>query len=127
VRQHRALELTEAGLRLLGVITPVLAQLREIVRSIRAPATREALSSITTPRLANHTRLQTAPARAGSMPLDWDLWLMSIGAAPVQPAARLTFTQSSEAMTAAQAGQGVRPVLGLSDHTDSREMARLGI
>lgn len=188
VRRHRALELTEAGLRLLGVVTPVLAQLREIVGSIRAPDTREALSLTTTPgfaalwlvpRLAgftlenpgidvrldasfekrelardgldlavrygpvervtgqmlfseivvpvcaprllssstaplrttadlkNHTLLQTAPARAGSMPLDWDLWLLSIGAAPVQPAARLTFSQYSEAITAAQAGQGV--------------------
>lgn len=188
VRRHRALELTDAGLRLLGVVTPVLAQLRETVASIRTPVGREALALTTTPgfaalwlvpRLAGftreypgidvrldatfemrdlardgldlavrygpvermtgqmlfsetvvpvcaprllrsgiaplrtasdlkgHTLLQTAPAKSGAMPLDWDVWLQSIGAGPVQPVARLTFSQYNEAITAAQAGQGV--------------------
>ena len=188
VRRHRALELTEAGLRLLGAVTPMLAQLRQTVGSIRAPVTREVLALTTTPgfaalwlvpRLASfttshpgidvrldagyavrdlsrdgfdlavkygpvermpgqllfsetvvpvcapglmeeggaplraprdlesHTLLQTAPDKAGVMPLDWDLWLQSVGAAPVQPAARLIFSQYNETITAALAGQGV--------------------
>src|SRR5512145_2516431 len=44
VRRHRSLELTPAGQRLLGAITPMLAQLRETVGAIRAPAARESLA-----------------------------------------------------------------------------------
>lgn len=51
-RQHRALSLTEAGVRLLAVCTAVLGQLRTTVRELRAPARRELLSLTTTPGLA---------------------------------------------------------------------------
>jgi LysR family glycine cleavage system transcriptional activator len=57
--------------------------------------------------LSGHTLLQMAPDKAGLMPLDWDLWLQSVGAAPVQPKARLTFSQYNETITAALAGQGI--------------------
>src|SRR5436189_5119235 len=42
-RRHRALSLTEAGLRLQGTCQAVLAQLRSTVAEIRAPAPRELL------------------------------------------------------------------------------------
>jgi DNA-binding transcriptional LysR family regulator len=52
VRRHRSLELTPAGQRLLGTITPMLAQLRETVGAIRAPAARESLALTAVPGLA---------------------------------------------------------------------------
>lgn len=189
VRRHRALELTEAGRRLLGTVTPLLSQLRQTMMAIRAPAAREQLALTTTPGfaslwliprlpgftrehpridvrldasfesrdlerdgfdlavrygrvgrmpgrslfgesivpvcaprllkkrgaatlrttadLAGHTLLQMAPDASGSMPLEWDSWLQATGAAPVQPAARLTFNQYNETIAAALAGQGV--------------------
>jgi len=51
-RRHRALALTEDGLRLQAVCAGVLAQLREVVSQIRAPTRREVLSISTTPGLA---------------------------------------------------------------------------
>ena len=51
-RRHRALALTEDGLRLQAVCAGVLAQLREVVGQIRAPTRRELLSISTTPGLA---------------------------------------------------------------------------
>jgi DNA-binding transcriptional LysR family regulator len=52
-RRHRALALTEAGLRLQATCQSVLAQLRATVSEIRAPARREVLSLTTTPGLAS--------------------------------------------------------------------------
>lgn len=51
-RQHRALGLTEHGLRLQATCTTVFAQLRTTVGTIRAPARREVLALTTTPGLA---------------------------------------------------------------------------
>lgn len=51
-RRHRAIELTDAGRRLLAVCTTVLAQLREAMATIRAPNAREVLSVTTTPSFA---------------------------------------------------------------------------
>jgi LysR family transcriptional regulator, glycine cleavage system transcriptional activator len=188
VRRHRALELTPAGQRLLGAITPMLAQLRETVAAIRAPSTRETLALTTTPGfaslwliprlagftrehpgvdvrleasfevrdlaregfdiavrygpvdrspgqplfgetivpvcspalleregaplrtpadLARHTLLQVVYANASAMPLEWESWLQANGAAPVQPAALLSFNAFNETITAAVEGQGV--------------------
>lgn len=53
VRRHRALVLTPAGQRLLGAVTPMLAQLRETMAAIRAPAARETLALTTTPGFAS--------------------------------------------------------------------------
>jgi DNA-binding transcriptional LysR family regulator len=52
VRQHRALELTPAGQRLLATCSAVLEQLREAVAEVRAPAARETLALTTTPSFA---------------------------------------------------------------------------
>lgn len=52
-RRHRALSLTEHGLRLHAACTTVLAQLRLTVAEIRAPSGREVLSLTTTPGLAS--------------------------------------------------------------------------
>jgi len=52
IRRHRALELTDAGRRLLAVCTTVLAQLREATAAIRAPLAREQLAVTTTPSFA---------------------------------------------------------------------------
>jgi len=52
VRRHRALALTEAGRRLYATSGAVLAQLRETMAAIRAPATRELLAVTTTPGFA---------------------------------------------------------------------------
>jgi len=51
-RRHRALSLTEHGLRLQATCTAVLAQLRATVAEIRAPNRREVLALTTTPGLA---------------------------------------------------------------------------
>ena len=188
VRRHRALELTPAGQRLLGAITPMLAQLRETVAAIRAPNARETLALTVVPGLAalwliprlvgftrehpgidvrldasyetrdlardgfdlavryapvdrapgrllfgetivpvcspaligpgrsplrtpgdlaRHTLLQMMPGTTGAMPLEWESWLQAVGAAPVQPAARLTFNTYNETIAAALEGQGV--------------------
>ncbi|HEX6704734.1 MAG TPA: transcriptional regulator GcvA [Albitalea sp.] len=52
-RRHRALALTEHGLRLHATCTTVLAQLRATVAEIRAPARREVLALTTTPGFAS--------------------------------------------------------------------------
>jgi len=52
-RRHRALALTEAGVRLQATCQSVLAQLHATVSEIRAPALREVLSLTTTPGLAS--------------------------------------------------------------------------
>ena len=51
-RRHRALSLTEHGLRLQATCATVLAQLRTTVAEIRAPARREVLALTTTPGMA---------------------------------------------------------------------------
>lgn len=57
--------------------------------------------------LTRHTMLQLAPEPHGGMPVEWDLWLQSVGAAGLQPAASLSFTGYDAAIAAALAGQGV--------------------
>ncbi len=52
-RRHRALLLTDDGQRLHATCTQVLAQLRESVTQIRAPARREVLALTTTPGMAS--------------------------------------------------------------------------
>ncbi|HEV7913641.1 MAG TPA: LysR substrate-binding domain-containing protein [Albitalea sp.] len=52
-RRHRALALTEDGVRLLATCSAVLGQLRKTVGEIRAPLRREVLSLTTTPGLAS--------------------------------------------------------------------------
>jgi len=188
VRRHRALALTPAGQRLLGAVTPMLAQLRETLADLRAPSQRASLALTTTPGfaalwliprlagftrahpgvdvrldasfenrdlaregldlavrygpvdrlpgrplfgesivpvcspallahpqaplrapadLAHHALLETIPDPGDAMPLEWESWLQAAGAAPVRPAARLSFTGYHEAIGAAVEGQGV--------------------
>lgn len=61
-RSHRALALTEAGARLYGVCTTVLAQLRGTVRELRAPSQREVLALTTTPGLASFWLIPRLPS-----------------------------------------------------------------
>src|SRR5690349_14731624 len=61
-RRHRALGLTEAGLRLQATCQTALAQLRATVAEIRAPAQREVLSLTTTPGLASLWLIPRLPA-----------------------------------------------------------------
>jgi LysR family transcriptional regulator, glycine cleavage system transcriptional activator len=61
-RSHRALALTEAGVRLQAVCTTVLAQLRTAVRELRAPSRREVLALTTTPGLASFWLIPRLPA-----------------------------------------------------------------
>jgi LysR family glycine cleavage system transcriptional activator len=61
-RQHRALSLTEAGVRLFAVCTTVLAQLRGTVRELRSPSQREVLALTTTPGLASFWLIPRLPA-----------------------------------------------------------------
>jgi len=53
-----------------------------------------------------HTLLQVEPPRAG-YPLEWDLWLKAMGAAGLEPASSMMFTNYDAAIAAAVAGQGV--------------------
>lgn len=57
--------------------------------------------------LARHTMLQQVPERHGGMPLEWDLWLQSVGLPGLQPAATLSYTGYDAVIAAALAGQGV--------------------
>lgn len=52
-RRHRALQLTDAGTRLLAATTTALAQLGDAVAAIRAPAARATLALSTTPSFAS--------------------------------------------------------------------------
>jgi len=61
-RHHRALSLTEHGLRLQATCTAVLAQLRSAVSDIRAPSQREVLALTTTPGLAALWLIPRLPA-----------------------------------------------------------------
>jgi LysR family transcriptional regulator, glycine cleavage system transcriptional activator len=61
-RRHRALVLTEHGVRLLATCTSVLAQLRVTVGEIRSPSQREVLSLTTTPGLASLWLIPRLPA-----------------------------------------------------------------
>lgn len=67
-RKHRALALTEEGLRLHAVCREVLAQLRGTVAEIRAPARREVLSLTTTPGLASLWLIPRLPAFTAAHP-----------------------------------------------------------
>jgi DNA-binding transcriptional LysR family regulator len=62
--------------------------------------------------LRHHTLLQVAVPHvsASGIPLDWQAWLQAVGAASVEPAATLTFTNYDTAVAAAVEGQGL--VLG---------------
>lgn len=58
--------------------------------------------------LAGHTLLRQAAEPHGvAMPMEWDLWLQSVGLADLQPASALTFNGYDAAIAAALAGQGV--------------------
>ena len=57
--------------------------------------------------LAHHTLLQMTASPSIAMPLEWESWLQATGATPVQPAAMLSFSGSSETIAAAVAGQGI--------------------
>jgi DNA-binding transcriptional LysR family regulator len=61
-RRHRALALTEQGVRLFAVCSGVLTQLRATMRELRAPAGREVLSLTTTPGLASFWLIPRLPA-----------------------------------------------------------------
>jgi DNA-binding transcriptional LysR family regulator len=61
-RRHRALSLTEAGLRLQATCQAVLAELRTTVAELRAPARREVLSLTTTPGFASLWLIPRLPA-----------------------------------------------------------------
>jgi DNA-binding transcriptional LysR family regulator len=61
-RRHRALALTEAGVRLQATCQAVLAQLRTTVAEIRAPSQREVLSLTTTPGFASLWLIPRLPA-----------------------------------------------------------------
>src|SRR5258705_6999087 len=61
-RRHRALSLTEHGLRLQATCTAALAQLRSVVSDIRAPSQREVLALTTTPGLAALWLIPRLPA-----------------------------------------------------------------
>jgi DNA-binding transcriptional LysR family regulator len=52
-RKHRALELTEDGVRLAAAVAAALAGVREAVQAIRAPRGREVLALTTTPGFAS--------------------------------------------------------------------------
>lgn len=81
----------------------------------------EAMSPVCSPRLlktgpplltpqdlTRHTMLQQAPdAHGGAMPVEWGLWLQSVGATGLEPAASLSFTAYDGAIAAALSGQGV--------------------
>lgn len=54
-----------------------------------------------------HTLLEVAVPRGSSMPLEWDSWLPAMGLADMRPAAKLSFSNYDEAITAALSGQGV--------------------
>lgn len=82
------------GETIVPVCSPAL--LKRGARPLRTPAD-----------LAHHTLLQTTPSPGSSMPLEWESWLQATGATPVQPAALLSFSGSSEAIAAAVAGQGI--------------------
>jgi len=61
-RSHRALALTEAGVRLHATCGAALAQLRATVAEIRTPARREVLALTTTPGLASLWLIPRLPA-----------------------------------------------------------------
>ena len=57
--------------------------------------------------LGRHTLLTVDMPQAGLPTMDWEPWLQLMGVAGVRPASTLRFTQYSEAVAAAVAGQGV--------------------
>ena len=61
-RRHRALALTEQGVRLLAACQSALGQLRATVAELRAPSRREVLSLTTTPGLASLWLIPRLPA-----------------------------------------------------------------
>lgn len=59
--------------------------------------------------LAHHTLLHMTfdGSEPGAMPVEWEPWLTAWGLADLRPAARLSFTNYTDAIAAAIAGQGV--------------------
>ena len=89
-----------AGLPLFGeAVQPVCAPSLLRLLPLKAPAD-----------LARHTLLQVDGAQGGGLLLEWQTWLQAVGAARVEPAATVTFSNYDTAVAAAVAGQGV--VLG---------------
>jgi LysR family transcriptional regulator, glycine cleavage system transcriptional activator len=111
IRYGRSDQIPRAG----GV--PLFA---EAVQPLAAPALlkRRGLPLRTPADLARHTLLNVAPAigSEAGMPLEWQAWLQTVGVAPFEPAATLTFTTYDTAVTAALEGQGV--LLGRRPLTD---------
>jgi len=69
---------------------------------------RDKTRPLTTPAdLRLHTLLEVVIPPATNMPLEWDPWLQAVGLADLRPAARLSFSNYDEAITAALTGQGV--------------------
>ncbi len=82
----------------------------EAVQPVCAPSLQRLLPLKTPADLARHTLLQVEHPQGRGMLLEWQTWLQAVGAAQVEPAATLTFTNYDTAVAAAVAGQGV--VLG---------------
>jgi len=70
--------------------------------------TRDKSRPLNTPAdLRLHTLLEVVIPPGTNMPLEWDPWLQAVGHADLRPAARLSFSNYDEAITAALTGQGV--------------------
>ncbi len=91
----------------------------EVVLPVCGPALLKRGPPLRTPAdLRAHTLLKTSlgpHANAGSMSAEWQSWLIAVGAADVEPAALMTFSNYDAAVAAAVAGQGVllgrRPII----------------
>jgi LysR family glycine cleavage system transcriptional activator len=70
--------------------------LRNARRALKVPAD-----------LAHHTLLTVDLPQGGNPTMDWEPWLQVMGLQAIQPANTMRFTQYSEAVAAACAGQGV--------------------
>jgi len=62
---------------------------------------------VTPADLRLHTLLEVVIPPGANMPLEWDPWLQAVGLADLRPAAKLSFSNYDEAITAALTGQGV--------------------
>lgn len=93
------------------------ALFNEVVQPVCAPALlkRGQLPLKVPADLRAHTLLQTGTLAAKGMPDEWQSWLTAVGAADVEPASLLTFSNYDTAVAAAVSGQGVllgkRPII----------------
>jgi LysR family transcriptional regulator, glycine cleavage system transcriptional activator len=112
-RRHRALVLTDAGMRLFAVCTAVLAQLRGTVRELRAPSQREVLALTTTPGLASFWLIPRLPSFTREHPgidvrLDATFELRQLAAEGFDLAIR--YTQADKVAGQRLFGESVLPV-----------------